>query len=333
MAQNAGIEELYDMGSLPDFESSVMQAGLKVLRAGKISVLQMNITAKCNLACKHCHVNASASRNEEMTVRVMTKCLEFAEKNGIETIDITGGAPEMNPGLQMLIEHAGRLCKRLIVRSNLDILAKDDYKKFMDIYAKNKVEIVTSVPDYHREKTDLQRGDGVFANVVKIMKELNKMGYAQEGTGLALDLVHNPVGAYLPGPQRVLEFEYRERLLREYGVNFNRLFCITNMPIGRYLKYLKRTGNFEEYMESLVNNFNPCAVSSAMCRSMISVKWDGAIYDCDFNQMLDLPSNVDNKDIFSFDINELNHRNIVTANHCYGCTAGSGSSCQGSTAE
>ncbi|MCP5053566.1 MAG: DUF3641 domain-containing protein, partial [bacterium] len=195
-----------------------------------------------------------------------------------------------------------------------------------------KVEVVGSLPHYYNEKTDLQRGEGVFEKCIRVMKLLNRKGYAKEGTGLHLNLVHNPVGAFIPGSQADIEYEYKKRFLQDYGVTFNNLFIITNMPIGRYLEYLLRTENFDDYMQTLVNAYNPCAVENVMCKSTISVAWDGMLFDCDFNQMLNLPVNHGAPDhIDNFDLNLLDTRQIVISNHCYGCTAGTGSSCQGAT--
>jgi len=302
--------------------------------ADRINTLQINVSRLCNLSCRHCHVQAGPDRKEIMPIDILKKCLETAALPEIEVIDITGGAPEMNPYLEWFISAAAKLKKRLMVRSNLVILADERYSRFMDVYQSGRVEIVTSLPAYEHEKSDKQRGKGTFGKTVEIIKELNKRGYGLEGTGLILDIVHNPVGAYMPAQQDVIEHEYRKKLKEGHGIFFSSLFTITNMPIGRYLDFLLSSGNFEDYMSELIKSFNKSAVDSAMCRFMVSIGWDGTIYDCDFNQMLGLrvdhgtPDNIRN-----FDIKKLNGRIITTANHCYGCTAGSGSSCQGATAE
>ncbi len=298
----------------------------------KIDILQINVGRRCNLSCRHCHVEAGPRRIETMSRGTLEACLDTARSGEISTIDITGGAPEMNPELEWFLDEAGKLGKRLIVRSNLVILLEKEYAKFIDAYVDNRVEVVTSLPDYHEERTDRQRGQGVFRRVIEAMRLLNGRGYGREGSGLVLDLVHNPVGTYLPGSQDALEGEYRRRLLEEHGVMFNSLFCITNVPIGRYLEYLLQSGNFEDYMADICGAYNPEAVNSVMCRTTLSVGWDGTLYDCDFNQMLGLPVNHGAPDsIAEFDIERLRNRKIVVNNHCYGCTAGAGSSCQGAT--
>lgn len=238
----------------------------------------------------------------------------------------------MNHHLKWFIGEVGKLGKRLIVRSNLVILLEAEYSGFIDIFAENRVEIVTSLPDYHEDRTDRQRGAGVFTRIIQAMRLLNKKGYGQEGSGLVIDIVHNPAGAYLPGAQNSLGVEYKQNLLNIQEVLFNTLFCITNVPVGRYLEYLMKSGNFADYMADLCGAYNPLAAENVMCKKTISVGWDGTLYDCDFNQMLNLPVNHGAPaDITDFDLQKLVDRKIVTGNHCYGCTAGAGSSCQGST--
>ncbi len=302
----------------------------KPLYSDSIQILQLNVGRRCNLACKHCHVEAGPHRSELMERSIFEKCLQILMEHPIGTIDITGGAPEMNPHLAWFISEAANLGRRLLVRSNLNILLEDDYRHFLDLYADNKVEVVTSLPDYQALRTDRQRGKGVFDRIVQVMRKLNQRGYGLPDSGLVLDLVHNPVGAYLPGSQAALTHEYKQRLVDEHGVYFNQLFCLTNCPVGRYLEYLIRSENYEDYMIELISAFNLSAVDSVMCRMTLSVGWDGKLYDCDFNQMLAMP--VDHGapahiDIFDFD--QLKMRQIVIANHCYACTAGAGSSCQG----
>lgn len=298
--------------------------------AQSIEIMQLNVGRRCNLTCKHCHVEAGPHRTELMTRQVFEKCLEVLTDNPIGTVDITGGSPEMNPELAWFIPEAARLGRRMLVRSNMSILLDPSYRHYMDLYARNDVEIVTSLPDYRALRTNRQRGEGVFEAVISALKELNQKGYAQPGSQLLLHLVYNPVGAYLPGSQEALAHEYRERLSAEYGIAFNELFCLANCPVGRYLEYLIRSDNYEDYMSELINAFNWSALQHVMCRSTLSVGWDGKLYDCDFNQMLALPVNHGapaHIDIFNFD--QLMKRQIVVANHCYACTAGAGSSCQG----
>lgn len=302
----------------------------KPLHSESIQIMQLNVGRRCNQTCKHCHVEAGPHRTEVMGRAIFEKCLQILVKHPIGTIDITGGAPEMNPHLAWFIPEAAKLGRRLLVRSNLTILLEDEYAHFLDLYPANKVEIVTSLPDYQAFRTDRQRGKGVFDRVIKAMQKLNRRGYGQPESGLVLDLVYNPVGAYLPGSQTALTYEYKKRLTKGYGVQFNQLFCLTNCPVGRYLEYLIRSENYEDYMNELINAFNLSAVDSVMCRTTLSVGWDGRLYDCDFNQMLALPVNHGapaHIDIFDFD--RLKTRQIVIANHCYACTAGAGSSCQG----
>ena len=300
------------------------------LFAEEINILQLNVGRKCNLMCKHCHVEAGPHRHELMDRPVFEKCLDILTKHPIETIDITGGAPEMNPHLDWFIGEVAKLDRRLLVRSNLLIMLDEQYRHFLDVYTDNRVEVVTSLPDYQLDRTNRQRGEGVFEGVIEVMQDLNHRGYGQPGSGLILDLVYNPVGAYLPGSQEALAHEYKKRLFNEFGVVFNQLFCLTNCPVGRYLEYLIRSENYDDYMTELINAFNWSAVGSVMCRTTLSVAWDGRLYDCDFNQMLAMPVNHGapaHIDVFNFD--QLKSRQIVIANHCYACTAGAGSSCQG----
>jgi len=302
--------------------------------AESIKILQLNVGRRCNLTCKHCHVEAGPHRPESMDRPVFEKCLQILSQYPIDTIDITGGAPEMNPHLPWFIEAVAKLKRRLLVRSNLFIMLEEDYRHFLDVYADHQVEVVTSLPDYQPERTDRQRGKGVFEGVIRVIKELNRRGYGQPESNLVLDLVYNPVGAYLPGSQEALAYEYKKRLADQQGVVFNQLFCLTNCPVGRYLEFLVRTENYEEYMTELINAFNWSAVDNLMCKTTLSVAWDGKLYDCDFNQMLALPVNHGapaHIDIFNFD--QLKSRQIVIDNHCYACTAGAGSSCQGALDE
>jgi radical SAM/Cys-rich protein len=300
------------------------------LSAETIEILQLNIGRQCNLMCKHCHVEAGPQRAEIMTRPVLEKCLEILTAYPIGTIDITGGSPEMNPHLDWFLQSVSTLGRRVLVRSNLAILAQAEYRHFLDLYADLKVEVVTSLPDPRAQRTDRQRGRGVYDLVVRMMRQLNDRGYGRPDSGLILDLVYNPVGAYLPGSQTALARTYHEVLARDHGLVFNHLFCLGNCPVGRYLEYLVESDNYEAYMTELINAFNWAAVDRLMCRSTLSVGWQGKLYDCDFNQMLELP--VDHGapahvDIFDFE--RLKNRRIVLANHCYACTAGSGSSCQG----
>ena len=323
---------LSQIGDIPSLSEKIREANRCPLCAKGIDILQINTGRRCNLSCRHCHVDAGPHRREIMSRAVLEKCLDILSSFPISTIDITGGAPEMNPYLEWFIGESSRLDRRLIVRSNLTLLLEERYRHFMDVFAKNKVEIVTSLPDYLETKSDRQRGAGVFGKVIAALRELNSIGYGMKGSCLRIDIVHNPVGAYLPGSQAALEREYHERLGSEHGVHFNELFCLTNLPIGRYLDYLIESDNFEDYISTLWHSFNPAAIENVMCLTTLSVGWDGSLYDCDFNQMLNLTVNHGAPtNIMNFDMDKLKNREIVINNHCYGCVAGCGSSCQGST--
>lgn len=316
----------------PDaFIERLSDCGIFPLRAAGIDILQMNITRRCNLTCKHCHVQAGPQRTEMMNRQTMTHCIQAAGCNAISTIDITGGAPEMHPDLEWLIGELAGLKKRLIVRSNLVVMHEPPYHRYMDLFAAHKVELVGSLPDCNAERSDRQRGAGTFEAAVQVIRELNRRSYGMPDSGLMLHLVHNPVGAYLPGPQSALEAEYRRILRERHALHFNTLFCLVNNPIGRYADYLKRSGNWSDYMRILQCAFNIQTVSGLMCRTTLSVGWDGRLYDCDFNQMLDITVNSGApEDIRDFDYGRLAEREIVVRSHCFACTAGAGSSCQGS---
>ncbi len=312
------------------FDKRLSRYGLAPLRATGVEILQLNITRRCNMNCKHCHVNAGAHETSEMSAAVLDKCLEVAAHDHITTVDITGGCPEMHPSLEWLLRELAKLGKRLIVRSNLVVLNEPRYRHFIDVYAQCSVEVAGSLPDYKKSRTDAQRGAGTFDKAITALKALNKKGYGSEDTGLTLDLVHNPAGAWLPGNQAALEQEYKTALSQEHGIRFNSLFCLTNCPAGRYLDYLVKSDNLNDYMQTLARAYNPAAAQNVMCRTTLSVGPDGTLYDCDFNQMLDMavnhgaPAHVD-----EYDSGALANRTICTANHCYCCTAGAGSSCQG----
>jgi radical SAM/Cys-rich protein len=302
-----------------------------VLASG-VEILQINVGKRCNLSCRHCHVEAGNERTEMMTGDILKRCLEVIRENsGISTIDITGGAPEMNPFLKGFIMDAAKIGRRLIVRSNLAILADQDYACYAKLYADNGVEITASLPDCDEMRADRQRGAGFFRKFIGVVERLNEMGYGKPGTGLLLNIVHNPVGAYLPASQKSIEKDYHTRLKSCHDLDFNALYCINNMPVGRYLEFLIASGNYEDYMQILSEAFNPAALDNVMCRTTVSVGWDGTLYDCDFNQMLGLPVCPEHsRHIGSFDLKRLGNRPIVLHNHCYGCTAGAGSSCHGS---
>ncbi len=323
-------KEVIDSG-LPRFADKVEKLGYQGLKPTKLDIFQINIGKLCNQTCAHCHVDAGPDRKEEnMSRETLERCLEIIASLDVSTVDITGGAPEMNPHFRWFVEECSKLGKQVIDRCNLTIIvANPKYHDLPEFFAKHKVNVVSSLPYFSKSRTDNQRGDGVFEDSIKALKMLNEVGYGKEGTGLALDLVYNPSGAFLPAGQGTLEGEFKRQLKRKYDLDFNRLFAITNLPISRFLEYLLESGNYESYMEELVNAFNPATVEGLMCRNTISVSWDGYLYDCDFNQMLDLKVASNGQHINDFNIKELANRHIVLNQHCYGCTAGAGSSCGG----
>ncbi len=302
------------------------------LRSHAVDTLQVNVGKLCNQACKHCHVDASPVRTEIMRRVVIDACLRVLRAYRIPTLDITGGAPEMIPDFRYFVTEARKLNTKVIIRHNLTVMFEEGMRDLPEFFAENETEIVCSLPYFLQTQTDAQRGKGVFDKSIEALKRLNAAGYGAGGN-LVLNLVYNPVGAYLPPAQAALEADFRRELKERYDISFNNLFTITNMPIARYLDWLRRSGNETSYMQKLVNAFNPAAISGLMCRNLISVDWQGRLYDCDFNQMLELGLENDlPKTIFDFDLEKLKNRQIVTANHCFGCTAGAGSSCGGTVA-
>jgi radical SAM/Cys-rich protein len=286
----------------------------------------------CNQVCNHCHVDAGPDRKEIMLRDTMVICLEAIEKSNCTTVDLTGGAPEMNPDFRWFVEQLTALGKKVLVRCNLTIIvANKKYHTLPEFFKKHNVEVVSSLPCYTEGNTDSQRGDGVFSQSITALKMLNEVGYGMPDSSLTLNLVFNPTGASLPGDQMQLELDYKRELKENFDIEFNSLFTITNLPISRYLQYLVASDNYEGYMEKLVNAYNPSAASEVMCRNTISIGWDGYIFDCDFNQMLDLKVAAKGQHLSDFNLKELEERNIIVNQHCYGCTAGAGSSCGGAT--
>ena len=319
-------------GPRKPFDAALAESGLAPLTSTGITVFQINVGKLCNQTCGHCHVDAGPDRREIMTRETAELCIAALARTDIPTVDITGGAPELNPNFRWLVEQSHALGRHVMDRCNLSVLLLPAQEGLAGFLAAHQVEIVASLPYYLEQQTDAQRGSGVFARSIEALRKLNALGYGYENSGLRLDLVYNPVGAFLPPAQRAIEADFKRELWRRYGIVFNSLYTITNMPISRFLEFLLRTGNYERYMEKLVNAFNPSAAEAVMCRYTISVGWDGTLYDCDFNQMLDLKVGFDAPaHIGDFDIASLAHRPIVTGQHCYGCTAGSGSSCGGVT--
>lgn len=315
---------------VPEFEARLTESGLPPLHAGGITVLQLNVGKLCNQTCRHCHVDAGPDRTEQMSRDTAEWCMAALAKSDIPTVDITGGAPELNPQFRWLVETTRSLGRHVIDRCNLSVLLLPSQRDLASFLAAHRVEIVASLPSYRASQTDAQRGDGIFEKSIEALRTLNALGYGRPGSDLTLNLVYNPVGAFLPPKQDALEAQFRKELRQQHGVEFSRLYTITNMPVSRYLEWLLESGNYEAYMARLAQAFNPAAAGGVMCRSTLSVGWDGVLYDCDFNQMLALPVDHDApRHIWDFDPAQLETRRIVTRNHCYGCTAGSGSSCGG----
>ena len=300
------------------------------LRRSKTEVLQVNVGKLCNLTCAHCHVNAGPKRKEIMTRQTIDRIINWFAHTEIPTIDLTGGAPEMIPDFRYLIEQVKKLrpWRHVIDRCNLTILLEADYTDLPQFLADHEVEIIASMPCYTAENVNAQRGEGVFDASIKALQVLNSLGY---GSDLPLHLVYNPVGAFLPGPQGDLEADYKRELKENFGIVFNNLYTITNLPIARFASYLRRSNKWEEYMELLIDNFNPATVSGLMCRNTISVSWTGEVFDCDFNQMLNMNWRDGNGVLHLWEIDPamVQNREVLTGNHCFGCTAGAGSSCGG----
>jgi radical SAM/Cys-rich protein len=320
--------------SLIPFQEKLEAIGLFPLKPTQLEIFQVNVGKMCNQTCKHCHVDAGPDRKEIMTRQTMGQCLDALQNSSMQIVDLTGGAPEMNPDFRWFVEEIRKLGKKVMVRCNLTIIvANPKFHDLPDFFARHEVEVVSSLPFYSAERTDRQRGEGVFEDSIKVLKMLNQVGYGMQDSGLVLNLVYNPAGAFLPAPQSQLERDFKKSLLENYGITFNQLFAITNMPISRYLDYLIQSGNYETYMEKLINAFNPSAAAGVMCRNTLSIGWDGYLYDCDFNQMLDLKvESQAPQHISQFNEQLLHQRSIIINNHCYGCTAGMGSSCGGNTA-
>ena len=316
------------------FEEALEGAGLLPLRATGVEIFQVNVGRKCNQTCRHCHVDAGPDRTEMMPDAVVDRCLEVIERTPIPTVDITGGAPELHRRWKEIVLRARAAGKHVMDRCNLTITLLPNYRWLPEFFAEQGVHVVASLPHYRQKGTDTQRGDGVFEESIEALRRLNALGYGKPGTGLTLDLVTNPVGTFLPGSQKALEADWKRQLMRLHGVEFNALYTITNMPISRFLEFLEETGQVDAYLERLVTAFNPAAAVGVMCRNTLSVGWDGTLYDCDFNQMLELPVHARApRTIFDFDLDALAGREIVLGPHCFGCTAGAGSSCGGATAE
>ena len=299
------------------------------LPALSLKTFQINVGRWCNQTCRHCHVDASPKRTEAMNHTTAERCIQLIESiPSIQTVDITGGAPEGNPEFTYLVKESKRLGKHVIDRCNLTILEEEGFEYLYEFLSSQNIEIIASLPHFAKSRTDSQRGKGVFDKSIIALQKLNKLGY---GKNISLSLVYNPTGLFLSSSQLQLEREFKENLFEQFGIIFNNLYCINNLPINRFLNSLYNGGKFNEYMDVLCTAYNPATLEGLMCRHQISIGYDGTIYDCDFNQMLELPSekvgHIDN-----FDLDRFLGRNIVLANHCFGCTAGAGSSCGGEIA-
>jgi radical SAM/Cys-rich protein len=321
---------VFGKSKLPTFKEKLIELNFQNIPLKKLKVFQINLGYMCNQVCEHCHVDAGPDRKEIMSWETMNDCLAAIKVSKPEVVDLTGGAPEMNPNFRQFILALKKLnVNDIIVRSNLTIfLANKKYLDLPQFFKENNIHVISSLPCYTQENTDKQRGEGVFNKSIESLILLNDIGYGKEES-LKLDLVFNPGGASLPGDQNSLELDYKKELLDNFGIVFNQLYTITNMPISRFLDYLIVSEKYDEYMTTLVNSFNPSTLGELMCSNTISVSWDGRLYDCDFNQMLELSVKSTSKHIREFNSYQLSRREIRTSQHCYGCTAGAGSSCQG----
>jgi radical SAM/Cys-rich protein len=324
---SAQLGTLHALQPSESFAGAVARVSPEALHTGRPSILQLNVGKRCNQTCRHCHVDAGPDRREVMSDAVLEAALGLLERAAISTLDITGGAPELHPRFREIVERARALDVHVIDRCNLTILSAPSYADLPEFFAKHAVEIVASLPWWRDRETDAQRGQGVFEGSIAALRELNQVGYGRDAR-LVLTLVSNPAGAFLPPPQAALERDYRRELDRRYGLQFTRLYTITNMPVSRYLEWLVDTDQLQTYMQKLVTAFNPAALEGLMCKSTLSVGWDGRLYDCDFNQMLELPID---RSVFDVTPDDLAGRAIRCGAHCFGCTAGAGSSCGGAT--
>ncbi len=323
------VRMLEQRDGVPAFARLVRDRGLSELTADAVTVLQVNVGRLCNQTCSHCHVDAGPDRREIMSREIMELCLEAVRDGVIEVVDVTGGAPEMNPHFRWFVEQAAALGCRVIDRCNLTILLAPGYETLPEFLAAHRVEIVASLPCYLEDNVDRQRGGGVYRKSIEALRRLNALGYGRDAA-LPLSLVYNPGGPSLPPDQSRLEADYRRELKARWGIEFTRLYALANLPISRFLDDLLRQNRLDEYLGKLVQAFNPATLAGVMCRSTLSVDWQGNLYDCDFNQMLELPvASGAPRHIRDFSAAQLAGRPIVTGRHCYGCTAGAGSSCQG----
>jgi radical SAM/Cys-rich protein len=317
-----------DPDNLPDFAWRI-EAEDQDLKRLSLDTLQINVGKLCNQACHHCHVDASPIRTEIMDRKTVDHLIAFLSISNVQTVDLTGGAPELNPHFRYFVEKIRDLGIHVMVRCNLTVIYEPNLEDLPAFYKQHQIELVCSLPCYLEDNVDEQRGRGVYQKSIDALKTLNAIGYGQPGTGLLLHLVYNPVGASLPPDQDELERDYKRELKDRHNISFNRLYTITNMPIKRFADFLKRRGLYASYMETLVQNFNVHTLDNVMCRSLASIDWEGNLYDCDFNQMLDMHSFDQPKKIWDMKAQDLIGEKIRVGNHCFGCTAGAGSSCGG----
>ena len=319
----------------PDFDAALVSAGLPRLRRDSASTLQLNLTRRCNLACHHCHVESSPVRTEAMDAATVERVLALLEASRrVEWVDLTGGAPELHPQFRSIVRRSRALGRHVIDRCNLTIFFEPGHSDLPEFLAANAVRVVASLPCYSRENVDRQRGRGVFEDSIAGLRRLNALGYGKPGSPLQLDLVFNPQGTALPGPQAALERDYRRELGAQFGIEFHRLLALTNMPIARFARELERAGQSEAYVSLLVNHFNADTAAHVMCRSLVSVDHAGQLFDCDFNQALDIPLGGERRSVWDIQtLDDVVDRPIATAAHCFGCTAGAGSSCGGALLE
>ncbi len=310
---------------MPDFEKKILEVQSGPLRAGGIKILQLNLGYRCNMSCKHCHIEASPFRNEVMGKEVVDSALSVFKNHDIDILDLTGGAPELSPHFRFLIQEASALSRHIIVRSNLTVFFEEGLKDLPEFYSEHSVEVIASLPHYTEDGVNRVRGSTAFQKSIEALRKLNSLGYGKDDKR-RIHLVYNPMGAFLPSSQKELEEQYKRELDSNFGIVFNRLYTFANMPIGRFKDFLLRSRNFDKYIETVKRTFNPGTLDSLMCRYLISVGWDGNLYDCDFNQILGLP--VDKScpiHIRDFNYSSLAGRRIVTDNHCFVCAAGQGS--------
>lgn len=316
-----------------EFTDAVNYHGWQALQPAKLEIFQINIGKLCNMTCRHCHVDAGPDRTDEnMNRETIDACLQALDQTNAHTVDITGGAPELNPHFRYLVDQCVDRGKQVIDRCNLTVLLLPRMQDLPAWLAERRVEVVCSLPHYRKLNTDSQRGDGTYEKSIEALQRLNSVGYGSGDSSRRLTLMSNPVGAFLASSQTKMEQEWKAGLLKNHGVSFDRLITLNNMPISRFLEWLEQSGNLQGYMERLTNAFNPATIARLMCRNTLSVSWDGRLFDCDFNQMLDLEVQLPNGDrphIRNFHPDWLAQRQIVTARHCFGCTAGAGSSCGG----